>query len=154
MSRYASNLGLSLSVPFISWTVFLEGNTHCIYWRQKPGMVVPTHNLSPGEVEAEDEGFKGVHNHTYLVQSKPGLLETCLKKLTQDAGESQPLSCSSLPWGEWALTCDSVSGAWSSCRVSFGVLQILSHKHFNIQRWQKWWQGTQASFLVPWTLHS
>lgn len=43
-------------------------------------MVAHTHNLSPGEIEAEDQGFEVVLSHTYLVQSKPGLLETCLKK--------------------------------------------------------------------------
>lgn len=32
--------------------------------------------LNPGEMEAEDQGFKVLLSHTYLVQSKAGLLET------------------------------------------------------------------------------
>lgn len=51
-------------------------------------MVAHTHNLNPGEMEAEGQGFKVVLRHTYLVQSKPGLLENCLRKQTQVAGES------------------------------------------------------------------
>lgn len=31
MSWYRINPGLSLSVSFISWTVFLEGDTHYIH---------------------------------------------------------------------------------------------------------------------------